>query len=229
TLLALSLAATAMILVLPPVLARDRGCRPEGIRPFLAYFVALGAGYILIQVGLVQKFILLLGSPTSALSVIVFSMLVASGLGSCFSARLAGPGAERLGRVLAGIAGMIGALALLSGPLCSIAVAWPAPAKVALTVMAVAPPAFLMGVPFPTGLAQLERRHRAAVRWAWALNAAASVLGSVAAVALGLCLGLRETLLVGGLLYVAAWAATQGWRGRESVTELIASSAARAG
>lgn len=229
TLLGVSVLAVALILVLPPILARDRVVRQAGVRPFLAYFIALGAGYILIQVALVQKFILLLGRPASALSVIVFSMLVASGLGSYFSVRLAGSEAGRLGRILAGIAGLTGALALLAGPLCSAAVAWPWMAKVVVTAAAVALPAFLMGVPFPTGLAQLERRHRPAVRWAWALNAAASVLGSVAAVALALYLGLRETLLVGGAMYVCAWAAMCAWRSQTPVAQPVLSSAARAG
>jgi len=68
-----------------------------------------------------------------------------------------------------------------------------------------------MGAAFPTGLTQLERIHAPAVRWAWALNAAASVLGSVMAVALALYLGLRETLLTGALMYLGAWAMTRRW------------------
>ncbi len=229
TLLGVSLLATVSILVLPPLLARDRVPREAGIRAFLAYFVAIGIGYILVQVALVQRFILLLGHPASALSVIIFSMLLASGLGSYFSSRLVGREAARLGWIFAGIVVLIGALGLLVGPLCSAAVAWPWTAKVAVTAAAVAAPAFLMGTPFPTGLAQLERRHRRAVRWAWALNAAASVLGSVLAVALALYLGLRETLLAGGVMYAGAWAATRAWRVERPVAHPVLSGAARAG
>jgi hypothetical protein len=61
-----------------------------------------------------------------------------------------------------------------------------------------------MGMPFPTGLTRLELRHPGAVRWAWALNAASSVLGSASAIFLAIYLGLRETLLVGGLMYLFA-------------------------
>lgn len=229
TLLGVSLLATALILVLPPLLAGERVPRRAGIAPFLAYFVAIGIGYILIQVALVQKFILLLGHPTSALSVIVFSMLVASGLGSYFSARLAGAGEGRLDLVFAGIVAWIAALAPVAGPLCSAAVGWPWAAKAVMTAAMVAPPAFLMGVPFPVGLARLERRHGPAVRWAWALNAAASVLGSVTAVALGLFLGLRETLLAGGLMYAGAWAASRAWRGKAPVAQPVLNTAARPG
>jgi hypothetical protein len=63
-----------------------------------------------------------------------------------------------------------------------------------------------MGIPFPTGLRLLEKRHEPSVRWAWSLNAAASVLGSVGALMLALYLGLVQTMLVGGGLYLCAMA-----------------------
>jgi predicted MFS family arabinose efflux permease len=81
---------------------------------------------------------------------------------------------------------------------------WPLPWKAAVTVGLIAPAGFLMGIPFPTGLTRLERRFPQAVRWAWALNAAASVLGSVSAVCLAIYIGLRATVLMGALLYLGA-------------------------
>ena len=74
----------------------------------------------------------------------------------------------------------------------------------AITTLAIAPAAFLMGMPFPSGLRRLEHIHSPSVRWAWSLNAAASVLGSAAAVVLAIYLGLRATLLIGGALYLCA-------------------------
>ena len=73
-----------------------------------------------------------------------------------------------------------------------------------VTIALIAPAAFAMGMPFPTGLARLEAAHPVSVRWAWALNAASSVLGSASAIFLAIYLGLRETLLIGGVLYVCA-------------------------
>jgi len=67
-----------------------------------------------------------------------------------------------------------------------------------------APAGFAMGLPFPTGLRMLERAHQPSVRWAWSLNAAASVMGSVGALVLALYLGLIQTLLIGGALYLLA-------------------------
>jgi hypothetical protein len=70
----------------------------------------------------------------------------------------------------------------------------------------VAPLGLGMGMPFPTGLRKLQARFAPATQWAWSLNASASVLGSVTAIMLAIHLGLRLTLILGGLMYVGAFA-----------------------
>jgi hypothetical protein len=203
-LMALCVVATGLVMVLPRVVLGTRLPKQKGILTFLTYFLCLGAGYILIQMALIQKFMLLLGQPTRALTVIVFSMLVASGLGSWASRRVVGDADRRLMKVLAGVAALIAALALLSPPLVRTAATWPMVARMVLTVVMIAPVAFFMGMPFPSGLRRLEQRHAPSLRWAWSLNAAASVLGSVGSVVLAIYLGLSATLLTGGALYLVA-------------------------
>ncbi len=202
-----SILATIIVLALPPLLLGTRLPSDGGVRRSLLYFVAIGAGYILIQVGLIQKFVLVLGHPTYALTVIIFSMLISSGLGSFFSRRLvSGEGDASLRWVLAAISAAIITLAFVVTPLGEVVAGWPLPAKMLITALLIAPAAFLMGMPFPAGLTQLEARFPDAVRWAWSLNAAASVLGSCAAIVLSIYLGLRATLWIGGGLYLGALA-----------------------
>src|ERR1700722_13844159 len=203
-LMAVSLVATALILLLPRFLLGTRLPKQKGVITFLWYFICLGAGYIMIQVALIQKFVLLLGHPTYALVVIVFSMLVASGIGSYFSRGVIADNDNRLARVLGAIAVLVTLLAFGARPLTQAAAAWPLPAKMLITVLAIAPAAFLMGMPFPSGLRRLEQRHPPSVRWAWSLNAAASVLGSAGAIFLAIYIGLRATLLIGATLYLCA-------------------------
>jgi hypothetical protein len=160
---------------------------------------------LLIQVALIQKFILFLGHPTYALTVIVFSMLVWSGLGSFYSRRLIrGAHRGRLIMTLIGVAATVSLIAFAASPISEFGVGWPLQAKILVTVVLIAPAAFLMGIPFPTGLTWLETRFPQAVRWAWALNAASSVLGSAAAIFLAIHIGLRATVLVGAGLYLCA-------------------------
>jgi len=202
--LAVSAGATALILVLPRVILRAAIPKQDGVVVFLLYFLCLGAGYILIQVALIQKFVLLLGHPTYALTVIVFAMLVASGLGSFFSRRVVLTEDRRLAYVLAAIAVLVSGLAFAASPLAAGAAGWPMIAKMFVTAASIFPAAFFMGMPFPAGLRRLERMHSPAVRWAWSLNAAASVLGSALAVVAGIYIGLRATLLAGAGFYLAA-------------------------
>jgi hypothetical protein len=170
----------------------------------LLFFLFIGAGYILIQVALIQKFVLFLGHPTYALTVIIFSMLLSSGCGSFASRRLIRGDLGRLIRILMLIVAGIFILALVVTPVSESGVSLPFPVKVLISVALIAPVGFAMGMPFPTGLKLIERVMPASVRWAWALNAASSVMGSAAAMFLAIYLGLQITLMAGGLLYAAA-------------------------
>jgi hypothetical protein len=203
---AISLAATVLVLLLPPLILGTRLPRRPGVRGFLLYFVFIGCGYILIEVALIQKFVLLLGHPTYALSVVIFSMLVSSSLGSYASGSFLRMGEARLIKVLGSVAICAAAEAATLPGLLPLLVALPLPVKMAATVLLIAPLGFLMGMPFPAGLRRLEQWHAPSVRWAWSLNAAASVLGSVGSLMCCIYLGLVQTLIAGGLLYVAALA-----------------------
>lgn len=204
SLVGVSLLATLIILALPPLVLGTRLPREKGVLQFLMYFLCIGIGYILIQVALIQKFVLFLGHPTYALTVIIFSMLVASGCGSFLSGKYIGDDDNKLMRALGLVSVLVAMLAFSASHITTALVGLPLPVKMLLTVLLIAPAGFCMGMPFPQGLARLETFHKPSVRWAWSLNAASSVLGSAAAIFFAIYLGLRETLLLGGALYIGA-------------------------
>ena len=204
SLLAVSLIAVAITTALPRLLPGARVPAEKGVAGFLVYFLLLGAGYILVQVGLIQRLVLLLGHPTYALTVVIFSMLISSGLGSLASRRIVRFSDARLSGVLAGVAVLVAALALLATPLIDWSATFSLPAKALVAVLMIAPAGFAMGMPFPAGMARLNAWHPAALRWAWSLNSAASVLGSSTAIFLAIYMGLRVTMLTGALLYALA-------------------------
>ncbi|MBV8570663.1 MAG: hypothetical protein JO319_08620 [Acidobacteriaceae bacterium] len=203
-LVAISIVATIIIMALPPLLLGHRLPRERGIIKALLFFLCIGAAYILIQVALIQKFVLFLGHPTYALTVIVFSMLLSSGLGSLVSKQAARNDTRRLSIILLGIAAGTVLLSFIITPVTEGGVALPFTLKVVVSVAMIIPVGFFMGMPFPTGLALLERVAPTSVRWAWAVNAASSVLGSAAAMFLAIYCGLQLTLVIGGLLYFGA-------------------------
>ena len=175
--LIVSVIAVAVILILPPLLLGTRLPRERSVRSFLLYFLAIGAGYILIEVALIQKFVLFLGHPTYALTVVIFSMLVSSGLGSYLSRRIVGesPAAPALGARI--VAALVAVVAATMQPILAAGVGLPFLVKMSLTVLMIAPARFRHGHSVPHGSADAGERHAPSVRWAWSLNAAASVLG----------------------------------------------------
>jgi spermidine synthase len=196
--LALSVLTVAGFIVVPLCLhapAREVGARP------LLYFLFVGLGYILVEIAFLQRFVLFLGHPTYALTVVVFLMLMMSGAGSWGSGAVGGGG---LWVALAAIAGYV-VVAAFGFPWVFHAflgsALW---TKILISLVLIGPGAFLMGMPFPTGLRGLGDGRGAAVEWAWAVNASASVLGSVLSVVIAMEWGVRVTLLCGAAAYVAA-------------------------
>ena len=203
-LMIISVLATIVMLALPPLVLGTKLPNDSAARQFLLYFLCIGAGYILIQVALIQKFVLFLGHPTYALTVIIFSMLISSGVGSSFSRRLTFTNPVRLRQALCLVFVLVAVLRFTAPALTTALVGLPWTLKVLITIALIAPVGFVMGLPFPTALNTLEVRFPTAVRWAWSLNAASSVLGSASAIFLAIYIGLGNTLLVGGVFYLLA-------------------------
>jgi hypothetical protein len=216
--LVISLLAVLAFLIVP--LALHGEARPRHLVPLL-YFVALGLGYILVEIALIQRFVLFLGHPTYALTVVVFLMLLASGAGSATSRRLLARTVQ-VRPVLAVIALLVVAYIFALPRALGTLVGLPFPAKLVISGVLLAPLGFVMGMPFPTGLRQiagetlpatsLQRPPASAIEWAWAMNAASSVLGSVAAVMVAIQFGLNAALAGGAAAYLAAILLTFTWR-----------------
>jgi SAM-dependent methyltransferase len=211
-LLVISALAVLAFLVLP-LLLQGRGSGPPSS---LLYFIAVGLGYILVEVAFIQRFVLFLGHPTYALTVVVFLMLLASGAGSLLSKRLL----ANHGLVWIVLVFMIAVLglyvAILPGVLDRF-VGVPFLAKLLISAALLVPLGVAMGMPFPTGLRALalQKQEENSLEWAWAMNAAASVLGSVLAIVVAIQFGLNVTLACGAAAYLVALLLTGKLRVRE--------------
>jgi len=188
--------------------ARRRGlARPSG--RLLLYFGALGVAFMLVEVPTVQRLTVYLGRPVYSLAVVLFSLLLFGGLGSLWSGRRARAGGlTHWVRWLFPLLVAVGLLQALGGAwLLDRTVGWPLSARLLVTMVVLAPMAFLMGMPFPTGMRWAGTHRPGVVPWLWGINGVMSVLGSALAIALAIHIGLRFTLLVAGLLYGLAGAA----------------------
>jgi SAM-dependent methyltransferase len=167
-----------------------------------AYFGCLGIGYMVVELFLVQRLNLYLGHPSHALTVVLFTMLVGSGFGSLVAQRW--PPRAALAAMVALVGAGIAALAVGLGPVLGQTLTAPLPVRMAIAASCVAPVAFVMGMPFPTGLRRAARTSSALVSWAWAVNGATSIFGSVLAVVVSMSAGFSWSLLVAGAAYLAA-------------------------
>jgi spermidine synthase len=213
-LLLLSLVMT-LVLVAGPMLLLDRAAlgadRGHKLR-VLGYFMCLGLGYILVEIGFMQKFVLFLGHPIYALAVVLATLLAASGAGSALS----GWGSVRFGtrgfvvRAVLALAGVLALYALGLTALFHWLLGLPIGLRVLVAVGLIAPPGILMGVLLPTGVRvagghdEGDGAGRDLVAWAWSANGAASVVGSVLAMGLSMSFGFTLALGVGIAVYLGA-------------------------
>jgi hypothetical protein len=208
TLLGISATLVLLFVILPLVFA-DRGqARPQGWLAWLAYFGALGAGFMLIEVSVLQRFVLLLGHPVYSLTVTLFSLLLGTGLGAAWSRRLNAATLRRSGAIGIGIIAAIALVFILvATPIVSWAIPFSRAARMLVAAAMLIPIGIALGIPMPTGLRILSARAPQMLPWAWGINGALSVLGATLAIFIAMNWGFRVTLLTASATYLIGLAA----------------------
>lgn len=204
-----SLASAAAFIVAPLWRHNRRGLQSPLARPMLVYFSALGIGYIFVQIVLIQRFTLFIGYPTSAITTTIFSMLLFSAVGSLLSRRwIDSPARLRVALIAVVIA--VGVYIVALPPLFQALLHLPDAARMAVSVLIIAPLALLMGMPFPTGLRQLGMHGAELVPWAWGMNGVFSVVGSTLVIIISMASTFTVAMACAALFYGAAAAVAAG-------------------
>jgi spermidine synthase len=196
--LAVALFACVYYIVVP--FARLARTMPlSTLTPPVVYFSAIGLGFMLIEIAQMQRLMVFLGHPVYGLSVVLFTILIFSGIGS------ATVGAQTPGR-----ATMFGRMAALlvtlaaAGVLTPLVTEWTrsqaTEMRILISVALLAPPAFCMGMMFPLGLS-IWRHRSDLLPFLWSANGITSMLASVLGVALSIQFGIAATYALGVVLY----------------------------
>ena len=180
----------------------------------LLYFACLGLAFLFVEIPLAQRFILILDQPVTALAVVLFAMLLFSGIGSLTVRRWP------LAWGMIALIALIFLFPFILKPLSSIALGLPEWGRIALTILIIAPLGFLMGLPFAGGLSVVENRDSSLVPWAWAINGTFSVISSILAVMIALSWGFPAVFWLGALAYAIALLVFRHFLIRESDSEL---------
>ncbi len=198
----------AAVFIIGPLVPQGAALRqvPHKAR-LLVYFGALGLGFISVEISLLQKYTVFVGGPVYAMAVTLFAILVFSGLGSWLAQRAGRSIATSLALILIALAIVLIAEIVFANHVVPRLMFLSHAARCVVAVLALAPLALLMGMPFPTGLRVAQRLGDAVVPWAWGVNAAMTTLGAILCVIVSIQWGFTATLLAAGVVYLLALAA----------------------
>jgi len=203
-------ALLVVLFVIGPLLAGGEW-PGTGWGTWLAYFGALGAGFMLLEVALLQRFVLLLGHPVYSLTVTLFSLLLGTGFGALVSRRIADARVRNITvQALIGVAVVALAAAFGLARLVDLGIAWSLPVRIVFAVTLIAPIGILLGMPLPGGMRLIAADRADIIPWGWGINGAFSVVGATLAVFIAMNWGFSVTLMSAGAVYLLA--ALMLWR-----------------
>ena len=197
-----SLILGIILICFPLLLGARQGVAIRGVLAYMAYFLALGIGFMFIEISFIQSFVLFLGSPTHALSVTIFALLLFSAIGSFLSVRFVDRAEWALGRLMWIVAAVVIVYSLALGSLFQAFLGLSMAARVCIAVIAQVPMGLTLGMFMPLGIACVSRRHGRLVPWAWGINGIGSVLGTTLAVILAMAYGFKVVAGCAVLLYL---------------------------
>ncbi|MEC9375425.1 MAG: hypothetical protein VYA80_03520 [Pseudomonadota bacterium] len=202
----ISTALLALILILlPRAVLGTKAMAETGFVRSMIYFICLGAGFMTLEIGFVQKFVLYLGHQSYAVTVVLATLLLSAGLGSGMAGKYNWSNAATMRKRVVPSILIVGAIILLAFDAIAYSTAGlPIGARIIVSILILAPLGFALGIPFPSGLAVLTETAPRMVPWGIGINAFASVVASSSSLPAAMLLGYKILLIIGLLFYVLA-------------------------
>jgi hypothetical protein len=196
---------TLLCIIVPLVLTTRRETL-RGSSLFFLFFASIGFGFMLVEISQMQRLIVFLGHPTYSLSVVLFSLLISSGIGSLLTggiddARLGRSGLVRLLLLLC----MLVLFGILTPQAIQTFQASTTPVRILAAVAILMPIGLFMGMAFPIGMRLALQKSPALTPWLWGINGATSVCASVLAIAIALSTGISHSFWTGCVCYGVAF------------------------
>lgn len=191
-------------LSIPPLLRGDIQGLKGGTRELksLLYFAFLGVGFMFVEIPLIQKMILPLENPSYAITSVLTSMLISSGIGSLLSYRFS---LLKSKFILPAISLLIIVYSLFLPSISDAISSYPITLKILFVFVILMPVSLLMGIPFPMGIKNLGERASHLIPWAWAVNGCLSVLAPIVGIMLAMEIGFKSVLWIGAGAYFLAF------------------------
>ena len=188
--------------ILVPLRAAARACPRNLVLVGSLYFSLIGMGFMLAEIALLERFSIYLGHPIYSLGVCLFSLILASGLGSLTSDWFKLDTRPKF-LIWGGIvAAYLMVMALLLPAIFQATTDQERMIRIGVSLLAIMPLGFLLGFAFPTGMRLVETIDRQPTPWFWGINGATGVLASVLAVMFSMALGIDVTLTISAICYL---------------------------
>ncbi|MFQ5800966.1 MAG: hypothetical protein ACE5HH_04530, partial [Candidatus Hydrothermarchaeales archaeon] len=194
-----------LFILLPLAGFKGRIAKTPRTLGIIFYFFLIGLAFMLVEIPLIQRFILFLGNPVYAVSTVLFGLLVFSGIGSLYTGRLLTSVGYLRYIVMLLFATVLFYLLFLPW-FFGIGLTINMSLKYIVSVLALAPLGFLIGMPLPIGIRLVEKIDSELIPWAWAANGSASVLGSILAVIIAMHTGFSHVMGLASFAYVLSLA-----------------------
>ncbi len=198
-----AVAASVFLLGIPALFQKEKIAYPTKCAVFL-FFTSIGFAYMFLEIAFIQRFMLFLGFPIYAVAVVLTAFLIFSGVGSFAADRYSHSNLVFLLLSVAGIVIISGLYLLILPRVFAFGVSWSRELKVIASIFLLAPLAFCMGIPFPSGMQKLCHSFESSIPWAWAINGCASVLGAILATLLAVHFGFNFIVILALLMYGVA-------------------------
>jgi hypothetical protein len=179
--------------------------------PFITYFMCIGLGFMFIEMALMQRLMIFLGHPVYGLSVILFTMLLFSGIGS-YTVKDTSPSARSFIQRPVLLCLLLVATGFAISPVMAAMAHYETLTRILASVALLAPISFFMGMMFPLGVGAASRNNAELLPWLWALNGVASVFASIFALVVSMSYGISFAYVVGAACYMTCALICMRWR-----------------
>lgn len=201
-----------IFIFLPLILKRLPVSKRKIKIPFLLYFASLGLGYMLLEISFIQKFILYLTNPAYSTSIIIFSFLFFSGLGSFYSRRIEKNYVNALKIIILTLCGILMIYQFILPYVFNTTLQYSLLIRIFITLGLIFPLGFLMGMPFPLGIKLVNSidKGKELIPWLWATNSFCSIIASVSAVIIALFFGFKVVAILAASIYLFGFLSIKG-------------------
>jgi hypothetical protein len=196
-------AVVVFLVILAPARQSAADANPRTLFWSSAYFLTIGVGFMFVEISLIQRMSLFLGHPTYGLAIVLFSVILTTGAGSFISERVMPSTPRALAGWPLALAAYLATLPLWVGGVLDATETGSLLVRAAVCVGVILPGGVLMGFMFPTGMRLCSALDIRITPWLWAINGAAGVLASSAALLVSIETSLNHALWVGAIAYTA--------------------------